>query len=516
MIFSIPLRTGTVLANVRYKFIVGTVEGSEQSSGITQPDTNFAVFLFEVVPPPGTTEIIAYDTTDLTNWNVGSLSTTNLGTPSLVTPTTLVALSTPYRVPFKRVFDSVARLHGLNPKEQLGEDIANSLLEHINARVESIALGWQWPEWDVTEERAFRQVWADDRQFYRVNAVGLPDEVFYIPTTSYWKVDVDAPSDPVVGVPPSSTTDGWVELDPVDTYIEYNQVCKRAIGQVYGVYGTDPRISRCCNGSLLRYHPSEKGIDVCNPSGPTVFVLYQMPVPSYSMTPFVQGRTYVRGDVIIDLTIGECFQALDTTTLDPANALTIWRHVPFLTKWYNFVRWGAFADSLGEMDQGQTFDPATRANAASNAENKASMALQQQVDSLVTQGQKLQWNFKRRGFWCESQPWSGGSVTTLTDACESSGGWVFPVPPSPSGIHWEYHPEIVSLRGPALPSLAGFPTFTWAVYSVIKIVIDPGTGFEDQEYRLRAGTSDELDPGQVQPNDYNANTNNKHWERIGP
>lgn len=347
--------------------------------------------------------------------------------------------------------------------------------------------------------------------------MGVPDEVFYIPTTSYWKVDPDALSDPTLGVPPSATTDGWLELSPVDTYVAYNQTCKRAIGQVLGVYGRDPRLSPCCNGSLLRYHPSEKGIDICNPSGPTVFILYQMPVPNYSMTPFIVGRTYSAGEVILDIITGECFQAIDTTLQSPAENLAVWRHVPFLQKWFNFVRWGAYADSLGEIDQGGTIDPNTQSLKAANAENKANLALQQQVDSLVMQGQELKWHFKRHGFWCESQPWSGGSVTTLTDACETSTGMIFPQPPPAVGCDTSYHSEIVAVFSvDGTPSLEGLATTTRNVTcTLINIVIVVEGTLELQSWRLDTGPADLLNPGELVPADYNAVSNDKHWTKVG-
>src|SRR5438270_11323250 len=71
MILTIPLQPGTALANVRYRWIVAGVEQGAQSSGISQPDASFPLFEFNVTPPSGADEIIAYDVTDLTNWNVG-------------------------------------------------------------------------------------------------------------------------------------------------------------------------------------------------------------------------------------------------------------------------------------------------------------------------------------------------------------------------------------------------------------------------------------------------------------
>lgn len=71
MIFTVPLQSGTVLANVRFKWIVAGVEGPEIATGITQPDVTFAMFRIEADPPVDTEEMIVYDSTDTSNWNVG-------------------------------------------------------------------------------------------------------------------------------------------------------------------------------------------------------------------------------------------------------------------------------------------------------------------------------------------------------------------------------------------------------------------------------------------------------------
>lgn len=71
MIFTVPLRTGTTLANVRYKWLAAGSEGPELVFGITQPDATFPIFRIEIDPPANAEELIVYDTTDTTNWNIG-------------------------------------------------------------------------------------------------------------------------------------------------------------------------------------------------------------------------------------------------------------------------------------------------------------------------------------------------------------------------------------------------------------------------------------------------------------
>jgi hypothetical protein len=70
MIFTVPLQPGTVLANVVYKWIISGAPTAPTSSGVTQPDTNFAVFRISMTPDPNAEEMIVYDSTNINNWNV--------------------------------------------------------------------------------------------------------------------------------------------------------------------------------------------------------------------------------------------------------------------------------------------------------------------------------------------------------------------------------------------------------------------------------------------------------------
>jgi hypothetical protein len=72
MIFTVPLQPGTLLANVLKKWIAAGVAGTPDSVGITQPDATFAVFRIDDTPPADAEEVVVYDSSDLTNWNVGS------------------------------------------------------------------------------------------------------------------------------------------------------------------------------------------------------------------------------------------------------------------------------------------------------------------------------------------------------------------------------------------------------------------------------------------------------------
>jgi len=88
MIFTVPLQTGTSLSNVAYLWIIDGTQGPQLTTGITQPDPDFAIFRIECDPPENAEEIIVYDVTDESNWNPGQflLSKLRIGGDSAVIP----------------------------------------------------------------------------------------------------------------------------------------------------------------------------------------------------------------------------------------------------------------------------------------------------------------------------------------------------------------------------------------------------------------------------------------------
>src|SRR5262245_29102557 len=70
MIFTVPLLPGTTLANVVYIWINGGTVTAPTASGVTQPSASFAVFRIDSIPASNAEEMIVYDSTDITNWNV--------------------------------------------------------------------------------------------------------------------------------------------------------------------------------------------------------------------------------------------------------------------------------------------------------------------------------------------------------------------------------------------------------------------------------------------------------------
>lgn len=328
--------------------------------------------------------------------------------------------------PFQAIFNQMVRLHGRDPRKEIPSDMRDAIVDHINDRVRTIWQGWRWPEWEITEERAFRQVWNAAHQYMRVNpGTGQPDEVFYLGSGfvtasgsfganfGYYRVIASAANDPPIGTVPTNPA-YFAALSPVDTFIEYDQPCKRAIGIVRGIYSRNPRSPTCHSDGGLRYTPSEKGVDVCCSGNPTVFLTHTLPCPSYTMTPYVVGKTYVRGNVVFDPSTGECFQAFMSTILVPSDT-SAWNWVPFLDVWSDYCSKGAFADSLMEFDQGGNGELQAKMVLNQYWNQQADDSLQAEVDALTTQGQKLQWNFCRKtSCVCESESWSGATLVTIS------------------------------------------------------------------------------------------------------
>ena len=96
----------------------------------------------------------------------------------------------------------------------------------------------------------------------------------------------------------------------------------------------------------------------------------------------------------------------------------------------------------------------------------------------------------------------------------TSGG----TPPTPVGlVRWQYRPEIAFLlTADGTPALDGLTTAGYfAVESLVEIVIEVSGSLERQTWQLLIGAADIGDLGQVAPLDYNATTNNVHWEKVG-
>jgi hypothetical protein len=296
----------------------------------------------------------------------------------------------------------IAHLLGIDPTSV---DFQN---EHARAWVASISSNvryawefWEWPEFNLTEERAFRRIWYADEAYLRSNSDGAPDEVYYIPNTTYYRVLSTAATDPPVGTLPTNTTYFTaLALSDVDHYVGYDQPGKRAIGKVLSIYNTSPRLSTPAFG--YGQSPSELGIDTSWISGPTVWLKYQVRPSVFSAAIYDGTANYLKGDTVVDpvagtATSGNCYRALLANSGTALTDTATWQLQPFPYVLSEYVKFATAADFAEEQNQAQIW------------KSKADEMLYREVDKCLEQGQQFFYDIAGRscnrvplglsGFW---------------------------------------------------------------------------------------------------------------------
>ncbi len=308
---------------------------------------------------------------------------------------------------------------GIDPEIDLNNDHAAAWTGFINRYVRQGWEAWNFPELDITEERAFRTIWNSSKQFLRIGTNGQPDELFYIPSliaglNPYYVVLKTAPSDPSVGTLPTNTT-YFQSLTPVDKYISYDQDCRRSIGRVFNVYPFNPRLHGWNGKNRISWHPSEKGLDV-HYTGYTVFVRFQIPPSVFTSKQYSSTTTYNKGDIAYDTTTGDVYRALVTTTNNPPGSSS-WMVVPMPYTLQLYAIYAAASCASEDVYQQQQLMA------------KAEQALGREVDKLIEQGQRLPTyrlgfhRYRHRSEWAEQTcSTTSTPVTTLTDVCQDPWG----------------------------------------------------------------------------------------------
>jgi hypothetical protein len=424
--------------------------------------------------------------------------------------------------PFKEIYEQIVSKLGLDPSQPVPHNLWQAIPRNINKRLRTAWTYWEWPYLEVCDERAFARTWLPDHQFKPGEAV------IYVADLKYYRAR-ELP--PPIGALPTNVV-YWEPLEDPGHFIAFDQLCRRPMGMVLGVYGSDPRNNGHGCGCGLYYKPLASGIEVCGGGGPTVYVKYQLPVPRYGLTPYAAGRAYVTGDLVYDH--GECYLAVaPSTNLAPPDP-TVWLLQEFPGMFEDYVVAAAYASCLKEQTQAQEGGDSAQMRMmwARDAESEAEDALVQEIDKLKAMGQRFHyrsWKSCAHAMWhtpgvCATEPWTPPEagltppVTTLEEICETEVPGAPPVPDAPTTVAWQYHPEINFLRTvEGTPALAELVTAgKLGPGSKVEIVIAPSPGVtkQAQEYQLKAGAADPLDPGQVVPADYNMATNNVHWERV--
>jgi hypothetical protein len=307
---------------------------------------------------------------------------------------------------FQNILFGVARLVGLDPYRDLNTTRAATITEFINGRLTE---GWKrdyWPEWTVTEKRAYRDVYASgqnvtpgievyfiaaDRYYQalqaQASATQAPatwDGTQWVENSAYWaecrpyyKNDWWAAGTVYsIGHQVRRLEDGlsyqcivphtsgnawdaskWGVLTAFSRYVAYEQTGKTPIGEVSRVTRKDPRVF-CDTYGEVGFFTIEEGIQVDNSAPNSVWVEFRKRPPVFTFTPWNVTTAYIAGDVVYYPTTGQCYVALvNTTGQIPSSNATVWQVVAFPLILGSFVKRAVAADMMTEQKQN---DRATR------------------------------------------------------------------------------------------------------------------------------------------------------------
>lgn len=276
------------------------------------------------------------------------------------------------------VIYGIAHLLSIDPEEDLLKDQARGWASSVNNHVRRGWGFWDWPEMEVTEERAFRQVFYSDVTYSA--GQGENSEVYYPATKLYYRLTTNA----AAGTLPTDATK-WTPFTAdqlADRHLAYEQYGKQDIDRFISIDNTNPRT----DWTALRWNfrPSGLGIDVGWYAGPTVWVTYIPRSHEFTTSTYDAARTYLRSDLVLDLDSGDCYRALANGTGNSLNLAGYWLRQQFPYVLSEYVKYAVAAEQCGDAQQ--------KAQWASEAEDR----LKSEADKLVGQGLVTRYGPHRR------------------------------------------------------------------------------------------------------------------------
>ncbi len=309
-------------------------------------------------------------------------------------------------VTFQSVLAGTAAKLGLDPLRDLNAARAASLAEYINTR---LVEAWKfefWPEWTVSEQRYFRdlydatanvaatdeRVFLADGNYYQALRVQTPAAqapatltgAVYVENSAYWALSASSYAGPdwatatVFAVGDKTRNPGnnrfyqchtahtagasfdatkFGLLTPFNRYVAYEQTGQTKMDEVAMVSRKDPRVWPDRPGQIP-FAPSALGVQILDPTAPgLVWVTFRLRPPQFTSVLYSAS-----GNVAVDELrywptsaggTGECYVALQAQTpaaISPASA-TYWSRVNFPAILANFVKRAAFADALSDQKQ---------------------------------------------------------------------------------------------------------------------------------------------------------------------
>lgn len=277
----------------------------------------------------------------------------------------------------------MAHLLGIDPEQDLLKDHARAWVASVNSKVRYAWTFWPWPELEVTEERAFRQIWQSDVDYFAGR--GEDSESYFIPAQKYYRAIADS----VGGTPrlvqsaPGSTLyipkpQYFAEMtEPFDRHIAFEQPGKQSIEMILDIGKSNPRTAN--SSGRWSFTPSGLGIDVPFGAGPTVWVTFLPRPPLFTTTTYRSNKAYARGDVVLDNGSGDCYIALAASEDKALTLAGFWLRQDFPYFLSEYVKYAAAAD--------QTDDIQTRIDLSETAKTM----LEAEISKLARQGQRTKY-----------------------------------------------------------------------------------------------------------------------------
>lgn len=250
-------------------------------------------------------------------------------------------------VTLRSVLDAIAALQGAEPYA-VGDPDFIAAVASINRHLRR---GWQhdfWPEWTVTERRAFRDSW-DAFATYENPVIGDPLIVYYEDGDGYFTPN-SAPNNPAAGESPGNWPSKWTAVTSFAKYIAIEQAGRTVIGEVARLCKNDPDLNPNRPGEIP-HTVTGRGIVPLAPCGNRVYVTFRKPAPRFTGTPWSGATNYAREALVYDDATGDCYRALQASTNQPVTQAAYWEKVLFPARLENFVSIAAYADALRGDDQ---------------------------------------------------------------------------------------------------------------------------------------------------------------------
>lgn len=251
--------------------------------------------------------------------------------------------TTPFRAVVDEVLASVGLVYDSTATAQ--NDVVASV---INRRVAE-AWDWaRWPEWTLSEERAFADFWRDDL------AYSTGDVVWSVAQEKYYEALQTVP----IGTAVTNATYWEASSAPTAREISLEQYGETYIGRVWAVGSVDPQT----HSELTTYGWNEgpDKISVPDCTLDTAWVLFGRRAPKFSLKAHSGATVYASGNVVFSPSTetsgifpqaGECYEALQDEAGD-----WFWSWVEFPEQIAGYVVAAASADLMryyGNKEQAQ-------------------------------------------------------------------------------------------------------------------------------------------------------------------